>query len=343
MNKRVLIVSLMLLGCGIVGVAQNGLQLTEILYDIPSSPNGDPNGDGTRQPAGDEFFELFNNSASTIDLSGYVMIEREGQVVFTFPVGTTLGAGKFVVVFGNAVTTSWGNNLPAGTLKFSHYEGATDRGFGPVTTKTGSSKTNFASNGDRVMIVDPLMADTLAEVSWGYDNQVPAQKVLPLSQKGIYLAGTNSLKGDTIQGTIRQSITVQRATGKWGRHKDVQFAAAGDSSLYFSPGQHAETATSTSVDEQSGELNPASFQLTQNYPNPFNPSTLIRFSLTKEENVSLNVYDCLGHKVATLLQKKLGAGTFFVAFDGSGLSAGVYFYTLQAGFNKDTKRMVLLK
>jgi len=336
MKQRLSVLIALLVLCSMASLAQSTLQLTEILYDIPSG--ADPNGDGTRQPAGDEFFELYNNGTTSIDLSGYVMIEREGFVVFTFPVGTTLGAGKFAVVFGNAIGTNWGNNLPAGTLKFTHYTGTTDQGFGPVTTKIGTTKTNLASNGDRVMIVNPLLADTVAEVSYGSDNATPPQVVKPLSKKGIYLAGANTVKGDTIQGQIRMSITLQRATGKWGRHKDV----AKDTTLNYSPGQHAETATATGVDDQGGQI-PAAFRLDQNYPNPFNPSTVFSFALAKEENVSLKVYDVLGKEVAIVLQKKLGAGSFFVPFNASGLPAGVYFYTLQAGLNKDTKRMILVK
>lgn len=337
MKTRLLLIALALTMLCMATQAQSGLQLTEILYDIPSG--ADPNGDGTRQPAGDEFFELYNNGTAPIDLSGYVMIEREGFVVFTFPVGTTLGAGKFAVVFGNAITTSWGGKFPAGTLKFSHYTGATDQGFGPVTTKQGTTKSNLASNGDRVMIVNPLLADTLAEVSFGYDNATPPQVVKPLSKKGVYLAGANTVKGDTIRGQIRMSVTMQRATGKWGIHKDV----ANDTSLTFSPGQHAETATATAINEQGGEQIPAAFRLDQNYPNPFNPSTIFSFTIAKEENVTLKVHDVLGKEVATVLQKKLGAGTFFVPFNAGGLPAGVYFYTLEAGSNRDTKRMILLK
>jgi hypothetical protein len=163
--------------------------------------------------------------------------------------------------------------------------------------------------------------------------------VKSLSSKGIYIAAAKSVKGDTIQGQIRQSITLQRATGKWGRHKDV----AADTSLYYSPGQHAETAKATAVGDQADGLLPDQFHLNQNYPNPFNPSTIISFTLTKEDNVSLTMYDNLGREVSTLLQQRLGAGTFYMSVDGHGLPAGVYFYTLKTSADRETKRMILLK
>ncbi len=338
MNQRILsLLLLLLVVCTAFGSAQTGLKITEILYDIPSSPYGDPNGDGTRQSAGDEFVELYNGSNADIDLSAYQLIEREAQVVFTFPVGTILPAKKFAVVFGNAITVDWGANFPAGTLKFSHYAGPDNVGFGPVTTSTGSTKTNLASNGDRMMLVNPLLADTVDEVCFGYDNRTPPLVVSPLSSKGTYLAGANTLKGDTIQGQIRQSVHLQVSTGKWGIHTEV----ANDTLKFYSPGEFAETATS--VEERSVEGTPETFQLHQNYPNPFNPSTVISFSTTREEQVRLNVYNILGEKVASLLDKRLGAGLYMVNFDASRLPAGVYVYSLEAGSFKESKKMTLVK
>jgi hypothetical protein len=38
---------------------------------------------------------------------------------------------------------------------------------------------------------------------------------------------------------------------------------------------------------------PASYSLSQNYPNPFNPTTNIKYSITKESQVSLKVFDMI--------------------------------------------------
>ena len=88
---------------------------------------------------------------------------------------------------------------------------------------------------------------------------------------------------------------------------------------------------------------PQSFSLSQNYPNPFNPTTLIRFSTSTPENVTLKVYDLIGQEVAILVNEYLNAGTHEVEFNGQNLASGTYFYILSSGGKKEFKKMVLLK
>ena len=88
---------------------------------------------------------------------------------------------------------------------------------------------------------------------------------------------------------------------------------------------------------------PAEFSLLQNYPNPFNPTTTISFNLENEAIVKLTVYNQAGEEVAVLSEGKMAQGINSVNFDGSGLNSGVYFYTLQAGSNRQTGKMLLIK
>lgn len=95
------------------------------------------------------------------------------------------------------------------------------------------------------------------------------------------------------------------------------------------------------------DFTPQVFALSQNYPNPFNPSTIIQYSLEKTVMVSLNVYNLLGTKVATLVNTSQNAGRYTVQLNvnqGSfNLSSGVYFYRLEAGSFISTKKLVLIK
>jgi hypothetical protein len=95
---------------------------------------------------------------------------------------------------------------------------------------------------------------------------------------------------------------------------------------------------------------PKTFMLSQNYPNPFNPATVISYQLSVNSYVTLKVYDLLGREVAILVNERKDAGRYSVQWDArlrsanfGGLASGVYFYTLQAGEYRDTKRMLLLK
>ena len=98
----------------------------------------------------------------------------------------------------------------------------------------------------------------------------------------------------------------------------------------------------SSVDDELFAV-PLAFQLGQNYPNPFNPSTSIQYSLDNAGQVSLEVYNLIGQKVATLVEGYQGVGIHRVSFDGNNLESGYYIYRLTLNGKTDSKRMLLLK
>ncbi len=93
---------------------------------------------------------------------------------------------------------------------------------------------------------------------------------------------------------------------------------------------------------------PEEYFLKQNYPNPFNPRTQISFEIPIGSHATITVYNILGQKVTTLVDKEMSAGRYVVGWDGvsnSGtqVASGVYFYKLEAGDFTQTKKMLLLK
>ena len=121
------------------------------------------------------------------------------------------------------------------------------------------------------------------------------------------------------------------------------------------PSAEGETVYTYTVTDANGasaslafQTLPTAFSLADNFPNPFNPATTIQYALPYAADVQLTVYNVLGQPVRTLLAEHQNAGRYVVewnATDDSGhsLSAGIYFYRLQAGEFHEVKKMLLLK
>jgi len=299
------------------------LMLTEILFDPPTDPIlGDVNGDGTRDNYGDEFVELYNRGASTIDLSGYKLLETSGLSIFTFPAGAKINAGQYAVVFGNIRPTGLGTSLPKDAVYFSVSNTDANSGF-----SNGAGKTNLSQTADAVILVNPAAADTLVEIYWGTAS--------PKTSKAIYMGFPNTKSGLTVSGNMDQSITRTVSSSKWDLHTVI----TKDINSLYSPGKGAPVISGIEKEESL----PQSYKLSQNYPNPFNPETTISFSIPKSEAVSLKIFDVLGREVVVLVNSDLTPGTYNYRWDASSLASGIYFYKLTTGSFSSVKKMMLIK
>ncbi|MDG5767243.1 T9SS type A sorting domain-containing protein [Balneolales bacterium ANBcel1] len=83
--------------------------------------------------------------------------------------------------------------------------------------------------------------------------------------------------------------------------------------------------------------------LHQNYPNPFNSTTVIRYDLLEGRQVSLVVYDVMGRRVATLIDRTMPAGSHTAHFDASDLASGIYIYRLTTPEFSKTRQMTVVK
>ncbi len=93
------------------------------------------------------------------------------------------------------------------------------------------------------------------------------------------------------------------------------------------------------------------FYLGHNYPNPFNPTTTIPFVIpdyARGQKVTLNVYNILGQKVATVFEGVAHVGLNTVKWDGKNASgkpvgSGIYIYQLKGKNIQLQRRMLLIK
>ena len=92
---------------------------------------------------------------------------------------------------------------------------------------------------------------------------------------------------------------------------------------------------------------PEEYRLYQNYPNPFNPVTNIRYDIPEDGQVSITIYDIMGNRVEELINMLESAGSKLIQWNaqdeqGRAVSAGIYFYTIQANSFTHTKKFTLL-
>ena len=95
-------------------------------------------------------------------------------------------------------------------------------------------------------------------------------------------------------------------------------------------------------------LHPEKIQIKQNYPNPFNPTTTLEYYLPRDLFVDISIYDMLGNKIKSLVQRNQISGSKSVQWNatnsqGEPVSAGVYLYKIQADGFKQTRKMILHK
>ncbi|MBU2444686.1 MAG: S8 family serine peptidase [Bacteroidetes bacterium] len=90
-------------------------------------------------------------------------------------------------------------------------------------------------------------------------------------------------------------------------------------------------------------INTYEYKLLKNYPNPFNPLTTIKYSLKEEGLVKIKVFDILGSEVVELVNEIKPEGEHTVVFKTDNLPSGIYFYSINSGSFKDTKKMLLLR
>lgn len=90
------------------------------------------------------------------------------------------------------------------------------------------------------------------------------------------------------------------------------------------------------------------FQLSQNYPNPFNPDTRIDYTLLRESDVSIKLFDMMGKEIKSFNRNSQTPGKYSIQWNGldnfgNQVSSGIYLYQINTKNSSLTKKMILLR
>jgi hypothetical protein len=170
----------------------------------------------------------------------------------------------------------------------------------------------------------------------------------------FYWNGTNSLlievcfnnssytSNSTVNGTANSLNQLKHNHSDLSSGDGCTGITSPSSSYTARPNVKLTISPSTGIGNENNGI-PTVFSLSQNYPNPFNPVTKINYSIPKQTQVLMKVYDILGREAAVLVNDVKSPGYYSVDFDGTNFSSGVYFYRIEAGSFTDVKRFMLIK
>jgi photosystem II stability/assembly factor-like uncharacterized protein len=215
-------------------------------------------------------------------------------------------------------------------------------------------------------ILDIFFVDSLHGFAVGEHGTILKYKppfIIPVELTSFTAAVTNndiSLKWSTATELNNKGFNVHRKAenGAYTSVGFVQgFGTTTDAQSYYFTDSRLDTGIYTyrlmQIDfngnfEYSNEISvevrkPFEYVLEQNYPNPFNPGTVINYSIPQDGIVTIEIFNLLGEKLATLLDEIQVAGRYEINFDASNLSSGIYVYGLKAGKFNVLKKMLLIK
>ncbi|MEM1127265.1 MAG: carboxypeptidase regulatory-like domain-containing protein [Bacteroidota bacterium] len=163
-----------------------------------------------------------------------------------------------------------------------------------------------------------MVAVTFSDLSGGYSfpNLAPDTYLLRAMKVGL--------------NTQVQTVEVNGQMDDSGNGRTVE-------DVRMAPDTDSATSTEAPLDL------PREVTLGTAYPNPFNPTTTIPFTLPETGAVTLQVYDALGQRVATLVDEVRPAGAHTVRFEGLDLPSGLYLYRLSTPQRTLTSTMLLVK
>jgi FlgD Ig-like domain len=245
----------------------------------------------------------------------------------------------------------------------------------PITQSADKYSGNYALKGEVVSYANQPSPPALTiqfNISKIYNSFIGYYKFFPVDRKDNILMVVGVYKDGSIEGSGKGEIIINQASADYNKfalpikYSNPNPQVPDHCSITILLLDTAETNSSPNIgayylfddfelseEVTSGIKNyannlPGELFLYNNYPNPFNPATKIKYSISKPNNVIINIYDMNGKLVAALLNEEQNAGTYEVAWNGKNskgepVASGVYCYRVQAGSFSKLSKMILMK
>jgi len=354
--------------------------INEVLADPPSGSDGDANDDGTRSATEDEFIEIFNNSSSELDLSGFSVSDGT-EVRHTFPQGTVLDRGEAVTVFGGGTPAA---AIPGVVQTASNGSLSLTNGGDNVTVRDASGNPyltfSYGSEGGDAQSLtrDPdFTGDFVKHANASGAGGAlfsPGEQVdgtpLPVELaafRAVAVEGDGArLTWTTASETNNAGFTVQRkredGPDGWTKVGYVESKAPSGTTTEpqsysyvtndlpigahrFRLRQEDLDGSTTLTDAVTVDIEmKEALTLDAPVPNPVSGGATVSFTVKERVEATLQLYNTLGQRVKTVYQGTPPAEqAHTVRLESSGLASGVYFLRLDAGGQTRTTRVTIVR
>lgn len=262
--------------------------------------------------------------------SGYTYdVEVNGSVVSALQVATTYVVPALVA----GQTYYW---------RVRSHSGASTSNWSPLLSFYAYSGTNSVAP----LLATPTNGVSVAtnspQMSWFINTPTSSLNYeLQVSEDAVF---TNPTTVSNLSSSSYQANNLElNKTYYWRvRSKDT-----GGNFSNYSKAEKFVVGSLTGVENTGGKI-PTEFSIDQNYPNPFNPTTIIRYGIPQNADVTLSIYNMLGQKIKTLVSEQKNAGTYSVQWNGDNefgqkVSSGAYIYRISAGSFVKAMKLILMK
>jgi len=314
----------------------------------------------------DTFYCVDNSASITLDVDGNAHVVFGINRVMHLDLGTTYNFYPFIdgVGYWNESMDTFSNNLHALNPNEDHPDSEMEENvnlIGWVQDVNGNGEIDFIT-----WEVEPFQSYRELGMS-----TMPSIAIDNFGRVLVAFSSTTETYDNTICNYKHIWVRSMDLDGTWGDFEDldVNINHIFDECIYPVIGQNingsayilyqADFEPGLALDDEHGyiensmivanydlnvginenEFNAAS--VSQNFPNPFTNTSIVSVNLTQATNLSLEVFNLTGQKVYEVSNGHSNAGTHNLVINAENLSSGVYFYTVNAGNNAITKKMIV--
>ncbi|GEM_PF-1611419 len=283
--------------------------------------NGDDSTDVISLPFTFKYYGTDYNEIS-ICSNGWIAMGNAGSDAYS---NTSLPSSSTP---NNVIALFWDDLSPtsSGSGKIYYYYDSTNHSFIVEWDSVYHYNSTIPEKGE-IILYDPAYNPTLTG-----DGEIVMQYAIPLGQQDVTIGMENQ------DGTV----------GLQYMYDSIYDIHANEVRAEFAIKITTDTPVYVGVEENAVTLGPTKFALLGNFPNPFSKITTIKFAIPHETEARLSIYDISGRKVRTLLNGKLRRGFYTVEWNGRDdrgrkVKSGVYFYVLNAGKFRKSRKMIMVK